>query len=162
MEDGGRLCLIFRHRFLNDTPPLRFLLSAVHCVYDIRWTGQPRALGGLRITHYGRLAGRKSWLDLQFDNEVLCAFLGMIFGFELRRWNRNRRDIVIVAFCSRRYIGLHLAFVFLAQLLFRFIFSDTSMIPCPDTPIILNKNKKFNPLNHAGDSPVTRMQPYET
>ena len=80
MEDGGRLLLNFPAPISYDTRPLRFLLSAVHCVYDIRWTAQARALGGHRITHYGRLAGRKSWLDLQFDNEVLCAFLGMIFG----------------------------------------------------------------------------------
>jgi hypothetical protein len=57
------------------------------------------------------------------------AFFGNDLQSGLRIGSRNRRDIVIVAFCSRRHLGLHLAFVFLAQLLFRFISSDTSMIP---------------------------------
>jgi len=83
MEDGGRVCLIFHH-ISYDTPLRRFLLSAVIACMIIRWTGQPRS------EHWEVLESRimdvwqagKSWLDLQFDNEVLFAFLGMIFSLD--------------------------------------------------------------------------------
>jgi len=60
------------------------MLSTVHCVYDYKMDGATpvKHLGGLRITHYGRLAGReKSWLDLQFDMGFL-HFLGMTFSLD--------------------------------------------------------------------------------
>jgi hypothetical protein len=135
--------LIFPARISYDTTSAFLCFPRCIACMIIRWTGQPlvRALGGLRITHYGSFAGREKvgWicsLIMRF-----FAFSGMIFSRDCA-WSRNRRDIVIVAFCSRRHLGLHLAFVFLAQLLFRFISSDTSMIPFNNS----NKHlKNFKP-----------------
>lgn len=111
------MSLLYLGTAFPTIPSLVFLLCAVLCVYDYKMDGATRALGGLRITHYGRLAGRKKvgWICSLIMRSLL-AFLGMIFSLDCAYGSRNRRDIVIVAhFVLGGIWELHLAFVFLAQ-----------------------------------------------
>ncbi len=105
--------------------PMRCFPRCIACMI-IRWTGTPRsrALGGLRITHYGRF-GRREKVGTgfgSFDNVLLHFGNEPSVGLRVWRGAIDWNVVIVAHFCSRRHLGLALAFDFLAQLLFRFRF----------------------------------------
>ena len=118
------------------------MLSTVHCVYDYKMAGQPRSqhweVLESRIMDVWQAGKKLGWVSSLIMRSV--AFLGMIFSLDCA-WRRNRRDLVIVVFCSRRHWGLHLALCLprpVAVHLFIFL-----MIPFTDN---LNKHLKTSAL----------------